>query len=168
MNKFKDFYQIIKPQIEKELIKFNNNILKEKNELILENLKVFANLNDKGKMIRGTLIALGYSFKNTDISKSIYLACAYEVFETSILVHDDIIDNDNLRRGVATLSYYNKDKYKDFLDNKEYGDAIALCIGDYGLFESIGIIVDNYSDNNNLGLLPKFVTCYLKIAFKSA
>ena len=46
-----------------------------------------------------------------DKNYSNFLALAYEIFQTSILVHDDIIDDDNLRRGNKTIHYVNYENY---------------------------------------------------------
>ena len=86
---FLDFYNKNKKDLEKIIIDFNNN-LKEDNKLINNNLEVFKKLNSNGKLIRGILIELGYYLLSDDISYAKDLALAYEVFQTSILVHDDI------------------------------------------------------------------------------
>jgi len=148
MNNFVDFYNNTKPLIQNAIKDFNNNILNENNELIKDNLEVFAKLNENGKMIRGILICLGYKFNNSDMDYAVPLSTAYEVFETAILVHDDIIDNDDLRRGQQTIPYYNKNKYKDYKDNDHFSDSIGICIGDYGLFKLNELIINNYADDN--------------------
>ena len=148
MNSFNNFYDVTKPLIQKSIKSFNDSILIEILDLIKDNLKIFAKLNESGKMIRGVLVCLGYKLNNDKIDYSIPLATAYEVFETSILVHDDIIDNDNLRRGQQTIPYYNKLKYKNISNKDHFSNSIGICIGDYGLFKSNEIIIDNYSNDN--------------------
>lgn len=149
MNRFLEFYKEVKPMIEKSLNNFNDEILKENNSIIKENLNVFADLNNCGKMIRGTLIALGYKFNNEDINYAINLSTAYEIFETAILVHDDIIDNDILRRGKITVHAFNNEKYQKYLDHKHLSDSIGICIGDYGLYKANDLIVKNYYNDKN-------------------
>ena len=80
--------------------------------------------------------------------------------EIVINKHDDIIDKDALRRGEKTISYYNAMKYGDCLDNKDYGNSIAICMGDYGLYESLGMIIDNYAYSDKLS---KILKTYKKI-----
>ncbi len=157
MSKFLDFYKEQKQKIEKSLSNFNNEILKEENITINENLKVYSDLNISGKMIRGTLIQLGYKLNNDNLDYAIPLSTAYEVFETSILVHDDIIDNDDFRRGKTTIHSYNKEKYKNLSDNNHLSHSIALCIGDYGLFKSTKLLIENYKDDKNFyNILNKY------------
>lgn len=154
MNKFISFYQNIKPSIKKSLDSFNNDILKEPIPCIKDNLEIFAKLNNSGKMIRGTLITLGYRLAGKDnLDYAIPLATAYEIFETSILVHDDIIDNDFLRRGNKTINAYNQDKYADYKDKEHVSNSIAICIGDYGLYKANNLIVDNYTKDKNFAKL---------------
>ena len=45
---------------------------------------------------------MGYNLHKND-NEYLKLASAYEAFETSILIHDDIIDNSDLRRGKPTI-----------------------------------------------------------------
>ena len=164
MNEFSTFYKNIKPLIEKSINIFNYDILSESNNIIKDNLKVFTELNNSGKMIRGVLISLGYSFNNKDIEYSIPLSTAYEVFETSILIHDDIIDNDNLRRGKQTVHYYNKVKYKDFKNSEHNSNSIGICIGDFGLYKANEIIINNYLNDPILG---KIISTYNNIVINT-
>ena len=60
-------------------------------------------MNSDGKFLRGCLIDLGYRLNKSD-NYATTLAIAYETFQTSILIHDDIIDNAILRRGKETIS----------------------------------------------------------------
>lgn len=146
-NEFLKYYSETKDKLNQYLKKYNDNIKREENELIKENLNVFSNLNSDGKLIRGTLVNLGYKLIKDSSEYSYPLALAFEIFQTSILVHDDIIDNDNLRRGKPTIHAYNYDKYKD----KKISDSIAICMGDLGLYEANQMIAKNYKNDPNLG-----------------
>ena len=154
MNKFIEFYQIVKPKIKKEILNFNNDIEKEKNSIIKDNIEAFCLLNESGKMVRGTLAVLGYYFFNDDFTNALPLACAYEVFETSILIHDDIIDNDLLRRNQKTITAYNNDKYGKFKNN-HLAESIAICMGDYGIHKANDIIINHYGNDKNFSKLFK-------------
>lgn len=150
MNEFKIFYKDNKELLENIIKKYNDELLKEDNSIINDNLKQFVKLNSNGKRIRGILIMLGFYLGKDDIIYSLPLASAYEFFQTSILIHDDIIDNDNIRRGEKTVPYYNKEKYK--IDDNHTYNSVGICIGDLGLYYSNKIISDNYegSDLNNI------------------
>ena len=153
MNEFLTYYKEEKASLEKMIEEYNNNLLNEKDSYLKDNLAIFAKLNSKGKRIRGILVNLGYKIKKEKSTYSYPLALAYEVFQTSILVHDDIIDQDDLRRDEKTIHYYNKEKYQDKSSLKEvehFSNSIALCMGDYGLFLANQIIASSYSQDNNL------------------
>ena len=164
---FSEFYKNTTSKINKEITKYNNNLLKNKEGYLKENLSYFTNLNSDGKLIRGLLIALGYKMvSNKDISYSFPLSLAYELFQTSILIHDDIIDEDNLRRGKETIHYINYKNNKKYDDKlaKKIGDSIGICMGDYGFFETNKIIINNYKDDKNL---PRILDYYSDIVLKT-
>ena len=152
-NEFKDYYKKVREKINAKLSKYNKELVIEENKLIKENLELFSNLNSDGKLVRGALVNLGYYLLKDDPDYSLDLSLAYEVFQTAILVHDDIIDNDNTRRGKETIHYANYNKYKRYDDSCEsihLGRSIALCVGDYGLYKSNQIIIDSYKADPNL------------------
>ena len=156
INAFKNYYKEIKGNLNKKILESNNEIKKEKNLIIKNNIDLFANLNSDGKLIRGTLVNLGYKLtNNTNLEYSNDLALAFEVFQTAILVHDDIIDNDELRRGKETIHASNYKKYvaltSDKTNSKKYAESIAICMGDMGLYYANQIIAKNYKDDKNLG-----------------
>lgn len=72
-----------------------------------------------GKRLRPTLVLLSYkAVAGKDISQAVPLAAAVELLHTASLVHDDINDHSNLRRGQATV-------------NAQWGDSLALLVGDF-------------------------------------
>ncbi len=154
IEKFKSYYVEEKNRINIKIDEFNNNLVKEENPILKYNYELFRNLNQDGKIVRGTLINLGYYLLNNNKGYSDNLALAYEIFQTAILVHDDIIDNDSKRRGKDTIHYSNYNKYRKYTNKddelKELSDSIAICMGDYGLFQANKIISDNYKDDSNL------------------
>ena len=103
MDKFIKYYKKEKEILTNKINEFNNNLVIEDNKLIKDNLLLFKNLNSDGKLIRGTLVNLGYSLLKEKENYSNDLALAYEVFQTAILVHDDIIDNDQKIRIIQLI-----------------------------------------------------------------
>ena len=155
---FTNYYQKEKKIIDDKIHKLNRNLLEETNPIIKENLNYFTDLNSNGKNIRGLLVLLGYHLLKEDNEYAIDLALAYEVFQTAILVHDDIIDQDDIRRGKCTISYRNKIKYASLKKNNKVhlSNSIALCVGDYGLYLANKIISDSYQEDNNLGKILSY------------
>ena len=151
MKEFLKYYNEEKEKIEEEIKKYNEELTKEKNLLLKENLEVFKKLNSSGKRIRGILVNLGYQLKKGRSTYSIPLSLAYELFQTSILVHDDIIDQDDKRRGEKTIHFYNREKYGEEKEVEHLSNSIALCMGDYGLYLSNQVISNSYENDKNLG-----------------
>jgi len=79
-----------------------------------------------GKRLRGTLIKLGEKITAGKTANYLHIATAYELFQTAILIHDDIIDKSKTRRGKKTIHATYEDEH--------FGVSRALCVGDYGLF----------------------------------
>ncbi|MFS0863554.1 heptaprenyl diphosphate synthase component II [Fredinandcohnia sp. 179-A 10B2 NHS] len=84
-------------------------------------------LQSGGKRLRPVFVLLGGKFGNYDIHVIKNVAVALELIHTASLVHDDVIDDADLRRGRPTI----KAKW----DNK-----IAMYAGDYILGSSLEII----------------------------
>ena len=71
-----------------------------------------------GKRIRPRVSLLTASMLGADEHKSVLLAAAIELLHTATLIHDDLVDNASLRRGVSTL-------------NARFSPAITVLAGDF-------------------------------------
>ncbi len=84
----------------------------------------------KGKRIRPLLLLLVNDMFEGDLNEAVHTALAYEMFHNFTLVHDDIMDNADVRRGIPTV-------------HKIYGQSTAILTGDvmllyaYRFFEKI-------------------------------
>ena len=123
----------------------------EHNEFIKNSLEELKRLSSGGKRVRGYLIKLGQNIFGKDDDSYISLAAAMEIFQTAILIHDDIIDEADERRGLDTINY----KYPGHL-----GLSKAICVGDLGFFLSYKII-------NNLKVSDSVKTQLYKIYGKT-
>ena len=152
---FTSLYEKIKSEISKIQKDYNESLITNSSGYLKENLEYFKELNSEGKLIRGFLISLGYKMLKENIDYSYHLSLAYEIFQTSVLIHDDIIDNDNLRRGKKTIHYSNYLKYKSLNDSdaKKTSESIGICVGDYGFFKVNEIIIKYYKDDPNFSKL---------------
>ena len=169
------FYFDIKKKFEENIDVINNSFIDESdNKFVIEAIKELIRMNSDGKYLRAALIALGYMSNNGTDNKFLPLALAYETFQTSILIHDDIIDNADLRRGKTTIpkSYEKRfDKYDKKVEGfesrkKHIADSLGVCIGDLGFYFASKIVINNYCDDNNfrriLDLYNKIVTNTIK------
>lgn len=101
--------------------------------------KAFKKVNFGGKFIRGTLVLLGYQLTSKKENPEIYkIASSIEILHSSILAHDDIIDNSEIRRGMDSL-------YKS-LGGDHYGISQAICLADSGFFLSFNLISNSNFD----------------------
>ncbi len=128
------------------------------NPLVQNVVKDIIALNSDGKYIRATLIGLGYYLGSGAKDDSyLDLAYAYELFQTAVLIHDDIIDNAKLRRGKETIPRRICEKYLNLKKNDRYyhdtvklANSIGICAGDLGFYEANKIIIKNYKNHANL------------------
>ncbi len=120
--------------LDKEILKYQDN------EFLKNSLEELKRLSQGGKRVRGFLIKLGQLLFGKDDDFYIDIAAAIEIFQTAILIHDDIIDEADKRRGMETINA----KYSGHI-----GISKAICIGDLGFFISYRII-NNSSISNDL------------------
>jgi geranylgeranyl diphosphate synthase, type I len=87
-----------------------------------------------GKRIRGALLLTGYSASGgTNEAQVMRAAAGIEFLHSYLLIHDDIMDRDRIRHGVATLNA----RYQDFAlrffpetDALHFGNSQAIILGD--------------------------------------
>jgi geranylgeranyl pyrophosphate synthase len=72
-----------------------------------------------GKGLRPKIVLLSYKAAGGDnIRQAVPLAAAVELLHTASLIHDDINDRSDMRRGQPSV-------------NARWGDGLALLIGDF-------------------------------------
>ena len=96
-------------------------------------------LEKRGKKIRPILTFLAAKISGGITSQTIRCALILELLHTASLVHDDVIDESDKRRGRKTL-------------NRIWGNDTAVLFGDY-LYGKCLELIETQSDFN---LLPKF------------
>ena len=118
------------------------------NYFIKESLEELKRLSKGGKRVRGYLIKLGQMLFGKDDDSYIDIAAAIEIFQTAILIHDDVIDEADKRRGLDTINA----KYAGHI-----GISKAICIGDLGFFISYNIINNaNISDDLKIEIMKVY------------
>lgn len=93
----------------------------------------------QGKVLRGSLVVATAAMYGKEVDDSVLaMAAAIELMHASLLVHDDIMDNDELRRGQPTLlaQYQQLGQDRGSRQSLAYGQALATCVGDLGFFMS--------------------------------
>lgn len=117
--------QQIRRPIENEMERYGevfDSCLRHKTPFLNEVLKMIG--ARKGKMMRPMLTLLSAKLFGEVGDSAIYAAAAFEFFHTASLVHDDVVDESDRRRGQSSV-------------NSAYGNKVAVLIGDYVLTNSL-------------------------------
>ena len=141
--------ETIKKTIEPELKQFNvflEDSLKSSTPLINKILKYV--LKQKGKQIRPLFVLLSAKCHG-EINENTYRAAAFiELLHTATLIHDDVVDNSDKRRGMFSLNALWKNKIAvligDYLLSK--GMLLALQNKDYQMLDTISETVKAMSE----------------------
>lgn len=115
MSKFWSNYPIIDREIEEVKKQISKNA-KCKDKIIEKSILEL--LNSGGKMLRPAFTVIASKFGEYNEERVIALASVIEMFHMATLVHDDVIDDAELRRGKETVQ-------------AKYGKNYAVYIGDY-------------------------------------
>ncbi|MDP8012351.1 MAG: polyprenyl synthetase family protein [Thermoplasmata archaeon] len=126
LNEYLDEYP---KKVEQELKIFFE---KKKKEAFDEKVKEIIEIIEEytlrgGKRLRPVLMIVGYKlFGGKDENEIIKASASIELIQSYLLIHDDIIDESDLRRGKPTLHKIYEKKYED----KKFGENMAIIAGD--------------------------------------
>ena len=124
-------YPALKKDLEKTLDLMSSSIDLPNKEIEATILELF---HSGGKLLRPAYLLLFAELgKKTDKKKSIALAAAMETLHTATLIHDDIIDEAEVRRGVTTLQ-------------TKFDNDVAVYAGDYLFIVCFKLLV-KYTDS---------------------
>lgn len=96
----------------------------------LLNLVVRYLLRNRGKQLRPTLVFLSAGACGTITERTSIGAAMVELLHTATLVHDDVVDNAPMRRGIASI-------------NAVWKNKVAVLVGDYLLAKGLLIAVEH-------------------------
>lgn len=115
INNFEDAFDLLKSEIDTQLSSSPFIVRR-----YMEHLK-----ESQGKLIRAVSLLICAQNDEGSIPKdAVKLAAAIELLHLATLVHDDVIDNSDIRRGKETLQ-------------KKYGRKTAVICGDYLLCKAL-------------------------------
>ncbi|MBU1033340.1 polyprenyl synthetase family protein [Patescibacteria group bacterium] len=119
----------------------------EKQSLVKDAFSKIRGFVISGKTVRGGLFLLAvkaldekkYQTEQKDLLK---IAAALELIHSSLLIHDDIIDQDEKRRGQNSIWHqYQLDvENKNYQNPKEYGQNQAICLANIANFLAISLL----------------------------
>ncbi len=137
-----------------ELLKFEDAlgyVMKESDKVLLKSPLVIREYtkhlsNSHGKLIRANSVLICAEDENGMVHpNAVKIAAAIEILHLATLVHDDIIDNADLRRGEITLQ-------------KKYGKKTAVICGDYLLCAALNLVssISNKEEYLNINM-PNYI-----------
>jgi len=111
-----------------------------------------------GKKMRAFLVYLGYLIGDGKKAEEVLpVSLAFEMSQNFLLIHDDIMDNSDKRRGKPTVHR----KYAENFGN-DYGVNMAITLGDAALVEVFGIISESDLSNDRKVLCIRELSKVLK------
>ena len=159
---FIDYLTSVRPRVEKELdaglpIPVSQRHLKEAeptacnsvvadlNTYLYQPLRGFSATG--GKRVRPALVLLATQAVHGNVEAALPVACAIEDFQSAALIHDDIADKSELRRGEPCLY-------------RRLGTGLAINVGDAALVHTIGRIChsNTYDETTRLRLIDALIS----------
>ena len=121
----------IRNPIEEHLKAYNKFIKKLMgSDVALLDLVVQYLSRKKGKQVRPVLVLLSAELCGGVTQRTYIGAAMSELLHTATLVHDDVVDESSIRRGIASI-------------NASWSNKIAVLIGDYLLAKGLLSAIDN-------------------------
>lgn len=124
-----------------------------------------------GKRIRPLLSVACYNALSDKNDDRILKPCVgLEFLHNASLVHDDIIDNDDVRRGYPSFharfkTYHMKEYNSNNAESKEFGNSIGIIGGDTTFFLGLEAFFDNQYENEvNLSAIKIYEKAFLEVA----
>ncbi len=144
--------KLFKEQLDKELKVYLDNKVAEAAKISPFTKELSEHIADLtlrgGKRIRAALFYYSYlAHGGKNKPEALKASMSMELSETYLLIHDDIMDNDSLRRGGMTIntSYrqIGENRYHDRINTRNFGNSIAMLAGNIANSWSNEIITDS-------------------------
>lgn len=102
-----------------------------------------------GKRLRPYLAIVGFGqYDEASIQKTVPFAAALELLHAALLMHDDVIDRDDIRHGADNLNGLYKKEYVSVAqpDRTHYAHSAAILAGDLLISAAHRLIIANTTD----------------------
>lgn len=142
MQQLTEYLQDYAPKLEKFIREYFNTQkqhVKNIDPFLTDCLNYLETYLLEGKKIRGALTILGYQINNSaDVDKVLSVSAAIELIHSGLLIQDDFIDQDSMRRGIKSI-------HELYAARKDphFGASMAVVIGDLGYFQAYQIVADS-------------------------
>lgn len=104
---------------------------KKSNEISKDTLEILKEFTTRGgKRIRPALLYHSYlCFSDVNKSEAVKAGISIELVQSFLLIHDDIMDNDDFRRGKPTVHKV----YSKLFNDKKLAESLAILCGDLAI-----------------------------------
>lgn len=152
---FKEKLSEFKDALDKKLKAYFDKKIQESEAVNNETTQLLEKIADLtlrgGKRIRAALLYYSYlGHGGRKKEEALSASMSVELSETYMLIHDDIIDRDTLRRGGQTIHDFYEKRPNGVADKRHYGTSIALIAGNMACAMSNEILLER-------NLKPKLV-----------
>jgi len=127
----------------------DNGFIRQLNEYVI---------NKPGKRLRPALVLLSAKTAGPELDKAIAVAAAVEIIHTATLIHDDVVDGSDKRRGQPTVNSKWSNGISIVLGDSWYSRAIAILAGP-GFSEILEMLLETV-DRMCAGELEHLKRCY--------
>ncbi|NTU46994.1 polyprenyl synthetase family protein [Candidatus Roizmanbacteria bacterium] len=112
-----------------------------------------------GKRLRPALVYFGYLLGEKQVEEELFsIGIALELFHAYLLIHDDIMDQAETRRGIPTIESIYKQKFQSLSNKDHLAVTGAILAGDYASMLAHEII-------STIPLSPSIKTLLLNLFF---
>lgn len=112
-------------------------------------------LGHRGKMVRGRMLLAACQAVSGDGERALFAAVAVEYLHLGTLIHDDMIDQDELRRGQPAIW-------------RRYGPDMALLSGDFLYFAAFQALAHGLDSTNSARILEVFSSACMDLCLGQA
>jgi geranylgeranyl diphosphate synthase type I len=132
---------------------------KQTNEWGPDSLNRLLTFIQEGKMVRGSFVLWTAELLGKKEEDALPVALAMECLQAALLAHDDIMDDDVLRRGMPTLheQYAQLSQTRPIEQKKHFGVSMAICVGDLALFLAYELLAKT-NDAQLIGTFSKHIS----------
>ena len=169
---FKDYIKDYIPKINNAIEFIYNKKLDEVKNPFLK--AYYTELKDYfltgGKRIRPLLcIATFNAFNAKNDEKIVLPSIGVEFLHNASLIHDDIIDKDNFRRGNPAFHYRFQNYHKNYnlkkMDSIDFGNSIGIIGGDSAFFMGLeAFLLSEFDRELNLSAIKYYENAFIEIA----
>jgi geranylgeranyl diphosphate synthase type I len=123
----------------------------------------------RGKTLRGSMLLYTQSlFDERVMEAAVHIAACLELFHAALLIHDDVIDHDRIRRGIDSMhiQYERIGKETQVSNPSQFGEGMAICVGDIGIFSAFLFLSNTQLPaRQNIAILKLVTKEFLTVGF---